>query len=363
MLEERAFNKQKSPIVKARTWQRLLMLATVSWLSTAIRAQETPVAEPALPEPEWREAESISLFPPRGAVTPASLADDSRRIPKTSAPQAARPSPIPGLPELDVVPTSGGGSGVVPPRIQGIDDILTAPGFGVDPFSQLPELPDITELPDQIKELEALGGGRVIWHVNPRKARKIAAKEGKVFILAFLGLGWNSQSVALEEDVFATEAFKAFAADNVVLAYLDFPSQYQKIHPVFHAFKKKCGVKGFPALVFFGPDGEQFGTIGGYNKRHGPLAYMHDMINRVQGDEIRREMMVERFNRLKQDGFRSWRNTNERTAFLRLRGIANDRAYFEDPEGEKSATPLNRLHIVDREIARREAVERGRLIK
>ena len=163
--------------------------------------------------------------------------------------------------------------------------------------------------------------------------------------------------------MFATEAFKAFAADSVVLSYLDFPSQYQKIHPVFHAFKEKCEVKGFPALVFFGPDGEQIGTISGYNKRHGALSYMHDMINRVQGDEIRREMVAKRVDRLKEDGFRSWRNTNERTAFLKLRGIANDRAYFEDPDGEKSATPLNRLYIVDREIARREAVARGRLIE
>ena len=74
-------------------------------------------------------------------------------------------------------------------------------------------------------------------------------------------------------------------------------------------------------------------------------------------------MVAERVDRLKKDGFRSWKNTNDRTAFLRLRGIANDRAYFEDPEGEKSATPLNRLYIVDREIARREAVAKGRLIE
>ena len=343
------------------------MLSAASWLPATLSAQKTMVPEPALPEPEWREAESISLFPARGAVPPASLVDDSRRVPGTTAPAVIPPvrrtASIPGIPELDAIPSPGGDLDMGSIKIPAIDSVIAASGFGVDPFSQLPELPEIMEVPEQIKEMEENGGGRVVWHVNPRKARRIAAKEGKVFILAFLGLGWNSQSVMLEEEVFATEAFKAFAADNVVLSYLDFPSQYQKIHPVFHAFKKKCGVKGFPALAFFGPDGEQIGTISGYNKKHGALSYMHEMINRVQGDDIRREMVAKRFDRLKDDGFRSWRNTNERTAFLRLRGIANDRAYFENPDGEKSATPLDRLYIVDREIARREAVARGRLIE
>ena len=259
------------------------MFSAVSWLPTALSAQKPTIPEPALPEPEWRVAESISLFPARGAVPAANLVDDSRRASGMTVPQSARPAPIPGIPELDVAPATGGTSGYVPVPLPQIDSAISAAGFGVDPFAQLPELPEVMELPEQVKEMEKSGGGRVIWHPNPRKARKIAAKEGKVFILAFLGLGWNSQSKMLEDEVFATEAFKLFAADNVVLSYLDFPSQYQQIHPVFHAFKKQCGVKGFPSLAFFGPDGEQFGMISGYNKKHGPLAYMHQVINRVQG--------------------------------------------------------------------------------
>ena len=178
-------------MVKARTWQQLLMLSAVSWLPTTLSAQKPSAPEPALPEPEWREAESISLFPARGAVPPASLADDSRRLPgmsipsgvPPSAPAGSKASSIPGIPELDFVPGSvpGGDPGAAAFKIPAIDSVIAASGFGIDPFSQLPELPDDMELPDQIKEMEENGGGRVVWHVNPRKARKIAAKEGKVF--------------------------------------------------------------------------------------------------------------------------------------------------------------------------------------
>jgi hypothetical protein len=90
---------------------------------------------------------------------------------------------------------------------------------------------------------------------------------------------------------------------------------------------------------------------------------MHDLINRVQGDSVRREQLVQRFARLEEEGFRSWRDVKGRTAFVKLRGVASERAYFQGPEGERSATSLDRLYIVDREIALREAKARGKYLQ
>jgi len=64
-----------------------------------------------------------------------------------------------------------------------------------------------------------------VWYDDLEVASKVAYKSDKPIMLFFTGSDWCGWCIRLQKEVFQQEAFKQWAADNVILVELDFPSK------------------------------------------------------------------------------------------------------------------------------------------
>lgn len=111
------------------------------------------------------------------------------------------------------------------------------------------------------------------WHTNLDEAKAAAAESGKILMLEFHGSDWCPPCIKLQNDILATESFKAFAEANLVLVNLDFPRrtplpEAQRAYNTELA--QQYGVQGFPTVVLLSASGEELDRIvgfprGGYN--------------------------------------------------------------------------------------------------
>lgn len=71
-----------------------------------------------------------------------------------------------------------------------------------------------------ISSLMPVKGG---WQTDFEKARQEATAGNKYILLNFSGSDWCGPCIKLHDEVFESDAFKAFADDNLVLVNADFP--------------------------------------------------------------------------------------------------------------------------------------------
>lgn len=106
-------------------------------------------------------------------------------------------------------------------------------------------------------------------------AQSQAKAEGKPMLLDFTGSDWCGWCIRLDEEVFSQDAFKAYAAANLILVELDFPrkkNQSAELKAQNKALSEKYGVRGFPTIVVLSPAGDLLGTTG--YRRGGPEDYV-----------------------------------------------------------------------------------------
>ncbi len=350
--------------------RQLFSIALIGSIAGALGGEpEQPVVpEPALPLPDWSASAAADLLPislpeipdldpaaDRGedfsserAGTPGGAPGSGRRNPAMAEGFNVRPGVAPPQPAPASAPMRTQAGGFDPRTLDPIN-----PTFPEPPPLEIPtDLAPLVEVPPLPENVQAVKP-RVEWHRNPRKARRLAEAEGKYFLLAFVGQQWNMLSRVLNDQVFSSDEFGDFAADNLVVAYLDFPPDQSKAHPVFHRFKEVCGVKGLPAVAIFAPDGKLIQTLNGFSARRGAFRYLSDLKDRIENDRTRVEAVSRRENELIEQGFRTWRNNRGQTIQARLRMLKGERVFFVDPDGNRSAVPIKTLGFVDREIARR----------
>ncbi len=103
------------------------------------------------------------------------------------------------------------------------------------------------------------------WKTNLDEAKKIAEKENKVILMDFSGSDWCGWCIKLEKEVFATQAFKDFAKENLVLMLVDFPRRKQ-IDPATKtangSLAKKYNVEGFPTVILMDSKGNVIAQTG-----------------------------------------------------------------------------------------------------
>ena len=94
------------------------------------------------------------------------------------------------------------------------------------------------------------------------------AKEKQLPVLLLLtGSDWCPYCVKLKRNALDKSEFKAFAKDNLILVYADFPDQTklpEKLAAQNNELAKKFGVRGFPTTIVLSPDGKELGRIVGY---------------------------------------------------------------------------------------------------
>jgi thiol-disulfide isomerase/thioredoxin len=104
------------------------------------------------------------------------------------------------------------------------------------------------------------------WLTSYDKALEQAKSQGKYVLAAFTGSDWCPWCQQLKKDVFDTQAFKDWAAKNIVLLSVDFPRK-KELSPedkdANSSLAQKYAVTGYPTVLFLNPSGKIAGSIEG----------------------------------------------------------------------------------------------------
>lgn len=117
------------------------------------------------------------------------------------------------------------------------------------------------------------------WLTDLPKAQAQAKAENKIVLIDFTGSDWCGWCIKFKKDVLDTPEFKAYAAKNVVLVELDYPSkkeQSAELKKANAALKQQYAVSGFPTLVVLDKNGNEIGRQVGYSKG-GPKAFIEKL--------------------------------------------------------------------------------------
>jgi len=116
------------------------------------------------------------------------------------------------------------------------------------------------------------------WHTSYASAIAQAEQTGRPVLTVFTGSDWCPHCKTLEKNVLDSNAFRAWAQQNVVLLMIDLPE-----HGITEAVRgersKVCikyGVRNFPAVLLLGPDGAKLAEKRGYQGQS-PASWIADM--------------------------------------------------------------------------------------
>jgi protein disulfide-isomerase len=97
------------------------------------------------------------------------------------------------------------------------------------------------------------------WLTNFDMALAAAKEQNRHVLVEFHGSDWCPPCIKLQKEVLATDAFKTFAADRLVLVDIDFPrrtplADAQRAHN--SALAERYGIEGLPTVILLSPKGE-----------------------------------------------------------------------------------------------------------
>jgi len=115
-----------------------------------------------------------------------------------------------------------------------------------------------------------------VWLTDLPKAEAQAKAESKIVLMDFTGSDWCGWCIKFRKEVLDTAEFQDYAAKNVVLVELDYPSkkvQSAELKKANAALKDQYNIHGYPTLVVLDKDGKEIGRQVGYSKG-GPKAFI-----------------------------------------------------------------------------------------
>jgi protein disulfide-isomerase len=106
-----------------------------------------------------------------------------------------------------------------------------------------------------------------------------AKKEHKLLVLDFTGSDWCIWCKRTDKEVFATQKFRDYADQNLVLVKVDFPNsipQTDAVKAQNAGLKEKYSIEGFPTLVVLDPSEKVVAKQVGYLEG-GPDAFIAEL--------------------------------------------------------------------------------------
>jgi hypothetical protein len=183
------------------------------------------------------------------------------------------------------------------------------------------------------------------WEINPSLAFARAQREQKPLLLLFTAT-WNTQAMALSEEVFATKSFNEYVKKNLVICYLPYPRNPTDAHPALRAIKEKFKVKGLPNTLIFNTTGEVHRGITGYRTGR-PVDYFNELQAACRPilDSIanQREGLVAR-------GYRDWSSYQGKIIFADFVEHDRTRVVLRDVSGQLWVTKINNLAPADQKL-------------
>jgi protein disulfide-isomerase len=113
------------------------------------------------------------------------------------------------------------------------------------------------------------------WTSSLETALQRARDENKLVLANFTGSDWCPWCKKLKTEILDKPEFSEWVAQNAVLLELDFPkttAQSDDLKAQNKKLAEKFGIKGFPTVVFFDPDGNTHGTL--LYKEGGPTVWI-----------------------------------------------------------------------------------------
>lgn len=130
------------------------------------------------------------------------------------------------------------------------------------------------------------GGEDDAWMTDFEASKAKAEAEDKPMLVDFTGSDWCMWCIKLDKEVFSKEAFKKYAAENLILVEIDFPrqkSQSDELKAQNRALAEKYGVRGFPTILLLNAEGEVIKKTG--YRPGGPEKYVEHLKEALAGAE------------------------------------------------------------------------------
>ena len=132
------------------------------------------------------------------------------------------------------------------------------PASGPDAASSAAETAKPADAPPYKAAVEGAVPGE--WTMDFDAALALAAETGLPLFLNFTGSDWCGWCRLMDKQVFSTGAWKAWARENLVLVWIDFPQDKQLVPEAFRrrndVLLREFGVGGFPTYILLDADGK-----------------------------------------------------------------------------------------------------------
>lgn len=120
-----------------------------------------------------------------------------------------------------------------------------------------------------------------VWTQDYDAALALAKADNLPLMLNFTGSDWCGWCKLMDKQVFSTDAWKDWAKDNIVLAFIDFPRNKSLVPEKYVKRNKdladKYGIRGYPTFVLVDPStGKTIGTLGA-SRGASPEAFIKDI--------------------------------------------------------------------------------------
>lgn len=160
-----------------------------------------------------------------------------------------------------------------PLRTAIIDPTQDEPKLLLSAAEILPASTIVSRLKDKLPTRQYRGA----WISDFEEGKALAAQLDRPLLVNFTGSSWCPPCIAMNRSVFSSDAFKAYAKENLVLVKLDFPSPRSKdpLTPEQMANMKlvqQYKVRGLPTMVIFDAKNKEIGRTG--FTPDGPDAYI-----------------------------------------------------------------------------------------
>ena len=115
-----------------------------------------------------------------------------------------------------------------------------------------------------------------LWSTDLEVSIEKARAEGKSLLVDFTGSDWCVWCIRLDEEVFATEAFREGIKDRLVLVKLDYPrdtsAQTEEQRRKLADWAQRYAISGYPTILLLDGEGRPFAKTG--YQQGGPEAYL-----------------------------------------------------------------------------------------
>jgi len=105
------------------------------------------------------------------------------------------------------------------------------------------------------------------WTMDFEAARKVAVEKKLPILINFTGSDWCGWCKHMDKEVFSQEAWIAYAKENLMLVWIDFPKDKGLVPEKYvsrnKALSELFGIEGYPAYIILDSDGKnQLGQLG-----------------------------------------------------------------------------------------------------